>query len=176
MLIDRYQIEVTSPPCEPGSERWSAFARLESDLAEVLPYLNAVWPNAVYDHNARILTRRSGNHGIAVRPNEVAVSNALDRRDAERLLADLIAEINQVWARRERIVPQSETRRRPTAMAIYRLLPRTNCKACGHATCWAFALQLVAGQAGASDCALLQAQDDARRVLEELLGTPRTHT
>lgn len=29
MLIDKYDLEVFTPPCEPGAERFSAIARLE---------------------------------------------------------------------------------------------------------------------------------------------------
>ena len=31
-------------------------------------------------------------------------------------------------------------------MAVYQLLPRTDCKACDESGCWNFALKLVAGQ------------------------------
>jgi ArsR family metal-binding transcriptional regulator len=172
MLIEHYQIKVTSPPCDPGSERWSAFASLEEDIGEVLPYLNAVWPDAIYDHAAKVLTRRSGGHAIAIRPREVAVSNVLDRQDAERLVKELIAEINRVWERRQEIVPQTTMRKRPTAMEIYKLLPRTNCRACGQPTCFTFALQVAAGGAELAQCSPLQAPEWAaqRRLLEQMLG------
>ena len=31
MLIERYDLEVTTPPCEPGAERFSAIARLVTE-------------------------------------------------------------------------------------------------------------------------------------------------
>ena len=158
MLVRNYQIKVTSPPCDPGSERWSAFASLEADIGEVLPYLNAVWPDAIYDHEARVLTRRAAGHAVAIRPHEVAVSNVLDRNDAERLVNELITEINGVWARRGEIVPQTTMRKRPTGMEIYKLLPKTNCRACGQPTCFTFALQVAAGSAELSQCPRLSAR------------------
>jgi ArsR family metal-binding transcriptional regulator len=172
MLIQTYQIKVTSPPCDPGSERWSAFASLEEDIGEVLPYLNAVWPDATYDHTAKVLTRRSGGHALAIRPHEVAVSNVLDRHEAERLVRELIAEINDVWARRQEIVPRTVMRKRPTGMEVYKLLPKTNCRACGQPTCFAFALQLVAGGADLASCAPLHTPEWAkqRQELQSLLG------
>jgi ArsR family metal-binding transcriptional regulator len=176
MLIEAYQIKVTSPPCDPGSERWSAFASLEADISEVLPYLNAVWTDATYDHTAKVLTRRSGGHAVAIRPREVAVSNVLDRDDAERLVQELIAEINEIWARRGQITPCLEARKRPTAMALYKLLPRTNCKACGQPSCFAFSLQLAAGSADLAACAPLCAPEFAgqRQELQGLLGENNT--
>ena len=49
MLIDKYDLEVFTPPCEPGAERFSAIARLVTDIREVLPYLNATLRGAVYN-------------------------------------------------------------------------------------------------------------------------------
>jgi len=156
MLIDDYELTLTCPPCDPGSERWSAFAALKGDISEALPYLNAVWPDAVYDHGAKVLTRRAGGHAVAIRPQEVAVGNVLDRGDAQRLVEELIAQINDVWARRGEITPRIEKRRRLTPMDVYRLLPKTNCQACGEPTCFIFATKLVAGLVKLRDCALLQ--------------------
>lgn len=172
MLIKTYQLKVTSPPCAPGSESWAAFACLEEDIGEVLPYLNAVWPEAIYDHKARVLTRHTGGHALAIRPHEVAMSNVLDRNEAERLIKGLIAEINDVWARRGEIVPQTAMRKRPTGMEVYKLLPKTNCRACGQPTCFTFALQVAAGSAELSRCPPLQAPEWAsqKRLLEQMLG------
>ena len=50
MLIEKYDLEVFTPPCEPGAERFAARARLLVDISEVLPYLNATLRGAVYYH------------------------------------------------------------------------------------------------------------------------------
>ncbi len=39
-----------------------------------------------------------------------------------------------------------------SGIAIYKMLPQTNCKECGHPTCLAFAMKLAARQAELSDC------------------------
>jgi len=39
-----------------------------------------------------------------------------------------------------------------SGLAIYKLLPKTNCKECGYPTCLAFAMKLAAKQATLSDC------------------------
>src|SRR3989304_5066658 len=41
MLIEHYDLEVFTPPCDPGSERFAATARLTTDISGVFPYLNA---------------------------------------------------------------------------------------------------------------------------------------
>jgi acetyl-CoA decarbonylase/synthase complex subunit gamma len=50
-----------------------------------------------------------------------------------------------------------------TALEIYKLLPKTNCKECGFSTCLAFAMQVAAGKAGIDQCP--PASDEAREVL-----------
>lgn len=172
MLIDDYDLTLTSPPCEPGSERWSAFAALDTDISEALPYLNAVWPDAIYDHASKVLTRRSEGPAVALRPHEIGVSDVADRADAARILDELVGEINRVWDRRNEIRPDYAKRTRPTAMAIYRLLPRTNCKACGQPTCFTFALQIAAGNMELSACEPFNSDEFAtqRQRLQGLLG------
>ncbi len=47
MLIEHYDLDVFTPPCEPGAERFAAIARLVVDISEALPYLNATLRGAV---------------------------------------------------------------------------------------------------------------------------------
>ena len=55
MLIEDYDLELFTPPCHPGAEKWSAVARLEVDISEVLPYLNATLSGAIYNQAANAL-------------------------------------------------------------------------------------------------------------------------
>lgn len=50
-----------------------------------------------------------------------------------------------------------------TALEIYKLLPKTNCRECGFPTCLAFAMQIAAGRAGIDQCP--PASEEAREVL-----------
>ncbi|OQY31301.1 MAG: hypothetical protein B6243_08640 [Anaerolineaceae bacterium 4572_5.2] len=152
MLIKNYDLEVFTPPCEPGAERFSAIARLTVDISEVLPYLNATLRGAIYHPAVKALTWKKGGHNIAFHPFEIATSNAVDRGGAEKEINSLIELVNRTWERRAEITPSTATRQRPTPMAVYKLLPGTNCKACGEATCWVFAAKLALSQKKLSDC------------------------
>jgi len=152
MLIEKYDLQVLTPPCEPGAERFTAKARLLADIREVLPYLNATLRGAVYFSNAPALTWKKAGHNVAFHPYEIAVSNAVDRESAQKELDGLVALVNRTWERRAEITPSHETRRRPTLMEVYKLLPQTNCKQCGQPTCYTFALKLVASQKKLDDC------------------------
>lgn len=79
---------------------------------------------------------------------------------------------NDTWRRREEITPCHERRKLLGPLDAYWLLPKLNCKACGEATCMAFAFGLLLGGHQLSECPRLQ--DDAfaegGRRLAELLA------
>jgi ArsR family metal-binding transcriptional regulator len=171
MLIEKYELEVFTPPCEPGAERFAAKAHLTIDISETLPYLNATLRGAVYYPGANALTWKKAGHNIAFHAVEIATSNVEDRQAAEKEIKGLVDLVNRTWERREEITPSYETRQRPTPMAVYQLLPQTNCKQCGEPTCWIFALKLATSQKNLVDCPPLTGPDYAqnRATLEEIV-------
>ncbi len=171
MLIEKFDLEIFTPPCDPGAERFSALARLMVDISEVLPYLNATLRGAVYYPAANALTWKKGGHNIAFHAYQVATSNVEDREGAEKELKGLIDLVNRTWERRAEITPNTTTRQRPTPLAIYKLLPNTNCKQCGEPTCYTFALKLAAAQKKLSDCPPLAKPQYADKLsaLEEII-------
>lgn len=155
MLLSSYTLDIFSPPCEPGAERWSAKAALDDDIGDALPYLNVTLKGAIYNHAARALTWRMGGHAIAIRPREIAVSNLRDREGAATEIKRVADLVNQTWERRAEITPSIEMRQRLKPMDVYKLLPATNCKACGQPTCFTFALKVTAGEVELEQCAPL---------------------
>lgn len=152
MIIEKYDVEVFTPPCDPGAERYAARARLNVDIFEVLAYLNATLRGAIYHPAAKALTWKKGGHNIAFHDYEIATSNVEDREMAVKELEGLIALVNRTWENRAQIVPSYETRQRPTPMAIFKLLPQTNCRQCGEPTCYTFGLRLATAQKNLADC------------------------
>ncbi len=57
-----------------------------------------------------------------------------------------------------------------TGIQIFKLLPQTNCKECGCATCLAFAMQLAAGKADLDSCPYVS--EEAREKLAEASAPP----
>jgi ArsR family metal-binding transcriptional regulator len=165
VLIGKYDLEVFTPPCEPGAERYAAVARLTADISEVLPYLNATLRGAIYYRAAGALTWKKGGHNIAVHAGEIATSNVEDRQAAVKEIDGLIALINRTWERRSEITPDYETHQRPTPMALYKLLPQTNCQRCGEPTCYTFALKLAASQKKLTDCPPLFAPERVEKLI-----------
>ena len=171
MLIPSFDVEVFTPPCDPGAERFAAKAHFTVDISEVLPFLNATLKGAVYHRAAHALTWKKGGHNIAFHAFEIGTSNAPDRETAESELKSLVDLINRTWERREGIQPDFETHQRPAPMAIYRLLPQTNCRRCGEATCFSFALKLASSQIALQACPAAFEPEAARNLapLQSLL-------
>jgi ArsR family metal-binding transcriptional regulator len=158
MLLQTYSLNVFSPPCEPGAERWSVKAALDDDIGDALSYLNATLKGAIYNHAACALTWRMGGHSIAIRPREIAISNLRDQDAAATEVKRVVDLINRTWERRAEMTPSVEMRQRLKPMDVYKLLPATNCKACGQPTCFIFALKVTAGEAQPEQCPPLFAE------------------
>lgn len=173
MLIEDYELDIFTPPCDPGAERYASRARLNVDITDLLPYLNATLPGAAYMPEAKALTWKKDGHNIAFHAYEIATSNVEDRDGAEKEIKGLIDLLNRTWERRAEITPDHSARQRPTPMAIYKLLPNTNCRQCGESTCYSFALKLTASQRKLAECPPLQADStfaERRASLEAMLG------
>lgn len=147
-------------------------AELSADIQEILPYLATLLPQAGYNHQAALLTMVLEGRLITVYPLVVTVAKAQDDDDARAVLDWLRRTINDAYARRDEITPCLERRRSPRMLEIYRLLPRTNCRRCGEATCIALAVRLALGEARLETCeGLLDAGfSHNRRLLGEWLG------
>jgi len=70
-------------------------------------------------------------------------------------LAALSESINAVWEHRHELVAVTTRKRTPRPLDIWELLPRTNCKQCGEATCMAFAVGLMQQKRTISECLVL---------------------
>ena len=172
MLIEDYDLEVRSVPCEPGSEEFAAIVRLNVDISPVLPYLNRTLRGAMYIAQAPSLAWKKGGRKIAFWPYKIAIGHLEDRTQAQKVAQGLVDLVNRTWERREEIEPDYEMHRRPGPMEVYKLLPQTNCKACGQPTCFIFATKWVVGHVILEDCPLLRESQYAEQLaqLAELLA------
>lgn len=167
MLIEDCQLEVFTPPCEPGAPHFAAKAHLKADIRSLLPYLNAILEGAEYNPAAPALRWRRAGHAIVFHPLEILVSNVADRDEAEQEVRELIELVNGIWEQRAEIEPNHAVWRRPSHLAIFKLLPAANCRECGAATCYNFALKLATGQANLSECPRLT-EKEYRAALDQL--------
>ena len=158
--------------CIADPSKIRVVAEISCDIAEALPYLATLLPQAGYNHAATIMTLMREGQLITVYPRMVTLAKALDEDDARDVLEWLRGRINEAYARRGELVPCLERRRSPRLLDVYRLLPRDNCRRCGEATCMALAARLVSGDARLQDCTRLTEASFARNreLIAEWLG------
>lgn len=140
-------------PCVADATKIRIIAHLSGDLTEVFPYLNTVMREASYNVHGPTFTFMDRYRMVSMYPRRIAIAKADEIVDAWRVLEAIRCRANEVWARRGEIEPSDEMRERPPALEILKRLPRTNCRACGEATCTAFAVKVWSGAARASECA-----------------------
>ena len=162
-LINDYELRLVEPECAPGAGRWGALVMLPGDISAVFPYLNAVIIGAWYDHENRVLIWRQPEQAFAFRPREIRLARVEDTEDARRIAGEVIERVNETWQKRDGITPRYVTREMPSVMDILKLLPLSNCRACGYPTCMAFAADVRAGKVMPESCPPLCAPDYAAK-------------
>ena len=152
MLLRSYTKEIFRPECNPSFQSVHCIARLQKDITEVLPYLNTVLGGTHYSADPPSLTLKVHGKLITLHPREIAINALEDEAEAEKILQWLKKEINEAWENRGEIEPTFKDRPKPQILEILRLLPRTNCKACGQPTCMVFATHVSQGAKGLDAC------------------------
>lgn len=140
-------------PCLADPGKIIVIGETDAAIDGVLPLLNAILPNIVSYHPfSGVMTLRRRPGLITLYPDKVMITQVADVEEGLALLAAVRDLLNQTWARRDEIEPRRESRRTPRPLDVYELLPRTNCRACGEATCMAFAFGLLEGRRRPEEC------------------------
>jgi ArsR family metal-binding transcriptional regulator len=168
VLLKRYNKEIFRPECNHSFESVHCIARLEQDISEVLPYLNAVLGGFDYLTDPPAVTFRSQGKLITVHGRKIAINALKDEDEADKILAWLQREINAAWKNRNEIDPSYEGAPKPKLVEILKLLPKTNCKACGEPTCMVFAVRVADGVKAPDDCPPMDSGNKQR--LEEYMS------
>lgn len=159
-------------PCLADPGKIIVIGETDAAIDGVLPLLNAILPNVVsYDPFSGVMTLRRRPGLITLYPQKVMITQVADVQEGLVLLGAVRDLVNQTWARRHEIEPRPEGRRVPRPLDVYELLPRTNCRACGEATCMAFAFGLLESRHRPEECpSLAEARYDVqRRALAEMV-------
>ena len=154
MLLDQVDtFEIFRPKMDSTKEVLHAIATFQADISPSLPYLNAELGGWDYDQpNQVLLIKLSDGKWITLHPQEIAIRGIRDLDEAHALLAWIQDQINDVYDRRDQIKPRYTSQAGLKVMEILRLLPMTYCKACGYATCMAYAAALREGEISLVDC------------------------
>jgi ArsR family metal-binding transcriptional regulator len=169
MLLKSYRKEIFRPECNPSFQSLHCIAHLDQDVAEALPYLNAVLGGFEYLKDPPAVTFRVHGKIITVHPREIAVNALKDEEEADKILEWFRREINEAWEKRNEIQPRYEGAPKPKLLEILKLLPKTNCRQCGQPTCMVFAAKVAEGAKGPEDCPPLK--EGEKTTIQKYMGS-----
>jgi len=98
------------------------------------------------------LTLKQGDKLITLHAHHITLAKIEDEKEAEEILKWLQDLVNETYQNRDKIEPNYLMSRELKPTDIYKLLPGTNCKECGQASCFAFAFKLVRKETEIKKC------------------------
>ena len=154
MLLARVtNYEIFRPKMDSTKERLHSIATLDEDISPSFPYINAELGGWDYDQkNQVLLLKLSAGKWITLQSKEIAIRGARDIEESHALIDWITGQINDIYARRDLIAPRYTSQAALKVIEILKLLPMTNCKVCGYATCMAYATALREGEVSLKDC------------------------
>ena len=172
MYIEKIEL-IRTLPClaEPGKVQ--IVGSPSASLADVIPYLATLPSIVTYNPERLSLTFRRRPGFMTLLPDKVLITQVKDNETGVELLTNLTEAINTTWERREELVAVTKAARVLRPLDIYALLPQTNCKKCGQATCMAFAAQLFMHEAEPDECTPMfedSGFEERRVTLESMMG------
>jgi ArsR family metal-binding transcriptional regulator len=164
---------VKTLPClaEPG--KIIVIGKPDISLEAVIPYLATLPGIIAYNPDTLTLTFRRQPGFLTLYPDKVYITQLKDADEGLIVLEALKDAINATWEKRADLVALTAARRAPRWLDILTLLPQTNCKQCGEATCMAFAAALLQQKRVIMDCLPLASDPEfgeRRATLEVMLG------
>jgi len=158
-------------PCIADPRKIRLIAYFSNNVAEAFPYINAIMRNATYNKEAPTLNFTRGERMVNIYSHKVAIAKVDEIVDAWQTLAYIKDLINDIYNRKDSIVPSFERKVRATALEIYDWLPKTNCKKCSEATCLAFAIKLLLGEQNIANCKPLftEKYEDNKKIMLDII-------
>ncbi len=159
-------------PClaEPG--RIIVIGKPSQTLGEVLPYLATLPGIIAWNPETQTLTFRRPHGFMTLYNDKVYITQVVDAAEGLELFATLTEAVNAVWEKRAELVAVTTKKRAPRHLDIWELLPRSNCRQCGEATCLAFAVGLLQHKRELAECLPMQSDPslvDHKATLEAML-------
>jgi ArsR family metal-binding transcriptional regulator len=154
MLLEKIEtFDIFRPKMDATKEVLHAIATFMEDISPAFPYVNAELGGWDYDQaNQVLLLKLADGKWITLHSKKIAMRGLRDLEEARALLTWIQAQINDIYARRDAITPRFVSQAGLKVLEILKLLPMTNCKACGYATCMAYAAALREGEISLDDC------------------------
>lgn len=141
-------------------------------LTDVIPYLATLPDVIVYNPVTCTVTFRRQHGFMTLYADKVYITQVQNVDEGLELLKALADAINATWSHRAELVAVTTAQSAPRLLDVWTLLPQTNCKQCGEATCMAFAAALLQQKRLLAECLSLTADPlfgERRATLEAML-------
>lgn len=144
-------------PCTVETNGIKFQAQADRTLDEVLPILYLAIPNAKFSEKIGVVSYKTQERIVNIfSSGRISMTHVKDKQLAERLVEGLRTQINRshIYLQTHGIPEQTllESKRNISAMKLYEILPKTDCKECGEQSCFGFATKLFLGEKLPSDC------------------------
>ncbi len=146
-------------------------AHLDSDISEVIPYLNSELNGFLFLEDPLSFSFRMKEKVVVVFHDRIGINMVRDENEADEILDLVCKKINEVWSRRFEIEPLREATPQPNVVEILRILQGISCSDC-EASCLVFAVQLAGGEKNPEDCPKIP--EEKRRMIREYLNQPES--
>jgi len=151
----KLSVNFCAPFAKPGADSINSMMadfRLDTDISSLFPYINAVAEKAELHENPGLLRFIFKGSNCVLYPDYCLISPVKDRNHAREYALDLVQFLNDIAGRLDEIEPKYKLFRKVSVLDLLKLLPQSNCRKCGFATCMAFAATLSQQQTIPSRC------------------------
>jgi ArsR family metal-binding transcriptional regulator len=158
--------------CVQEKDKFIAETRASADLSVVLPYINAIFPRANYNPNSNSIKFKYSQADFSIIGNQINLQKFKSRTELMELLDWVQELINDIHDSMGELTPLHTTRKFPSVLALYSMLPKLNCQKCKEKTCMAFADRLYKMERELTDCPVLFEKEYAGNLakLEKAFG------
>ena len=129
-----------------------AHFKFDNDVTRLFPYINAFVENAKFYDKPEYIQFTIEDIFCTLYPKDVIAAPFTDRDQALTFIKHLIDFLNDLYVKKDSLEPNYKKFSPVSVIDIYKLLPQTNCKECGHTTCMAFAAALSKSEAIPNKC------------------------
>ena len=160
MIRGYTDLQLETPGCHPGSREFRAMFKFNADISSLFPYLNAIATKPSYFDKPHYIKFAFHEYACALYPDKGVLALVESKAQAITAIEALIEFCNDVYSKMDSIEPNHTVFKPVPPLSIYKLLPKTNCQACGYPTCMAFAASLGNREATLDTCPECSHPDD----------------
>lgn len=150
------KIRLEQAYCHKPKGCYLARISIDFELSPLLPLIRPQVKALYFEPESGILIFKwpfeENFYKVSLTRDEIKIGIVRDRQEAGEVMADLLIFLSQVYAQRKELKPDYSPVQRPPALAIYKILPKSNCRECGELSCLAFAGKVSMAEAELTDC------------------------